>query len=293
MKATLLVLAFAIQAVQEPGPWRIVYMQDGKFHSVKEDGTGLRVETDIALEKGIPSPDGKRRAGIHQGESASIWVSDADGKNGKRLTSETLISSLGWSPDGLRLVFASSGPQLGKWHIWIIDADGKNLTRLTDHGDGATDPRVSPAGNCVSYRELHQRPREKLPPSTLRTMDLSGKQGSVLLEKAQILDHGWSPKGDRVVVSLVQEVRILEPESGKSIKSFKLDEIHKDLYSHAAHGVVWRPDAGAIACGIRFLGGRMEGTKIFGDDQIFILPMEGKPVIIETDGQALPVRWIR
>jgi len=57
--------------------------------------------------------------------------------------------------------------------------------------------------------------------------------------------------------------------------------------------MLWRPDGKAIACTITFLGGRMLGTKVFGDDLIFILPFEGKPVILTPGGPAGPVRWIR
>ncbi|HKS16231.1 MAG TPA: hypothetical protein VJU16_02910, partial [Planctomycetota bacterium] len=135
--------------------------------------------------------------------------------------------------------------------------------------------------------------QSKLPPATLRTMDLAGGDKKVLIEKTQILGHSWSPKGDRLAVSLVQELRILEIPSGKAVRSFKFEEIHKDLYAHAAYGLIWRPDGGAIACTIPFLGGRMEGTEIFGDKQVFILPFEGKPVVIETDGTVGPVRWVR
>ena len=42
-----------------------------------------------------------------------------------------------------------------------------------------------------------------------------------------------------------------------------------------------------------FYGKTAEGVKTFGDDQLFILPMEGSPVVIEAGGEAYPVRWMR
>jgi hypothetical protein len=163
---------------------------------------------------------------------------------------------------------------------------------LTDHPDGATRPICAPTGDQIAYLEEHPS-REKLPPVTLRTTDLSGRDSKTVLEKTQLLQHSWSPKGDRLAVSLVQELRILEMPSGKTVKTFKLGDISKELYAHAAHGVLWRPDGGALACSIGFLGGRMEGAVDFGDDKLFIFPMNGKPAIVEAGGSVFLWRWTR
>ena len=282
------VLAFLL--FQDPGPWRIVCVRDGKLWSVRQDGTDRREEPGSAPGVGTLSPDGKRRAYISTDDGdAEIWVSDADGKNSKRLTDNKAIDNFPtWTPDGKRIVFAST--RSGPWQIWIMEADGAKPVRLTDHAGGAWGPCVSPGGDRITYEELHPAP-EKLPPRTLRIMDLAGRESTVLIEKTQMLGHSWSPKGDRIACSLVNELRILEIPSGKVVKSFKFEEVHKDLYAHAAYGLLWRPDGEAIACTIQFLGGRMVGSKVYGDDQIFVLPFEGKPVIIEGDSPAGPVRW--
>ena len=287
----LVPLLTAFLGFQNPGPWRVVYEQGGKLWSVREDGTDSRAEDGKVPQRGL-SPDGKRRAYISTDDGdAEIWVSDADGKNPKRLTDNKAIDNFpGWTPDGKRLVFAST--RTGRWQIWIMEADGSNPTRLTDHAEGAWDPRVSPGGDRIAYSELHPE-STKLPPRTLRIMNLAGGDVKVLIEKTQMLGHSWGPKGDRIACSLVQELRIVEVPSGKAVHSFKFADIHKDLHAHAAHGVTWKPDGKAIACTIQFLGGRMEGTVVFGDDQVFVLPFEGKPAIIEAGGPASPVRWAR
>lgn len=290
MRAILAVL-LALATLQDSGPWRVVYQREGKLWSAREDGSDARAETGKPAQ-GVLSPDGKRRAYIStDGGDAEIWVSDADGGNQKQLTDNKNIDYFPtWTPDGKRIVFAST--RTGPWQIWILEADGANPVRLTDHAGGARDPSVSPGGDRIAYLELHPE-RSKLPPSTLRTMNLEGKDSKVLIEKTQILGHAWSPKGDRLAASLVQELRVLELPSGKAVHAFKFEDIHKDLHAHAAHGVMWRPDGGAIACTIQFLGGRMEGAVVFGDDQLFVLPFVGKPAIIEAGGTAGPVRWTR
>jgi dipeptidyl aminopeptidase/acylaminoacyl peptidase len=292
----ILAAAVIVLGLQEPKPWRIVFQTgtDGAWtqsKSAKADGTDVREVADDPGPLNGRSPDGSKRAYIStQDGDAEIWVSEADGKNPRRLTDNKAIDNFpGWTPDGRRIVFAST--RSGTWQIWIMEADGSNPNQLTQHADGAWMPQVSPAGDRISYLERHSE-RSKLPPSTLRTVDLVGRDSKVLIEKTQMLGHAWSPKGETLAVSLVGEVRILDL-LGKPVKSFDLKSVHKDLGAHAAYDVIWRPDGGALACAIRFLGGRTGGAKLFGDDQIFILPMEGKPVVIEAGGPASPVRWIR
>lgn len=290
--STLLAVGLAILGFQDSGPWRIVCEGGGKAWSVREDGTDRRDEPGAAPGKGLLSPDGKRRAYISTDDGdAEIWVSDADGKIPKRLTDNRDIDNdPSWTPDGKRIVFGSTRNRVGQ--VWIMEADGTNPVRLTDHAGGAWHPTVSPAGDRIAYQEQHPE-SSKLPPATLRIMDMAGRDSKALIEKTQMLGHAWSPKGDRIAVSLVQELRILEIPSGKTAKSFKFEDVHKDLYAHSAYGMTWRPDGGAIACTIQFLGGRKMGAVAFGDDQIFVLPFEGKPAIIEAGAPSGPVRWTR
>lgn len=282
----------AVLVLQESGRWRVVLEQGGKLQSVREDGTDLRGESGSPHRRGVLSPDGSRLAyTLFADGDSDVWVSDPDGRNARKLTHNAVVDAHPrWTRDGKRLVFSSTRD--GKSQIWIMEADGTRPVQLTKHAGGARAPEVSPTGDLVAYVELHPE-RSKLPPSTLRTMDLSGGDSKVLVEKTQMLGHTWSTQGDRLAVSLVQELRILEIPSGTVVQSFKFEEIHRDLHAHAARGVTWRPDGNAIACTIQFLGGRMKGTEVFGDKQVFILPFKGKPVIVEMGGPASPVRWMR
>lgn len=284
-------MVMVVLTLQETGPWRVVYVRGGKLWSVRQDGTDVRVESG-APPNGVVSPDGKRCLYVDSNEGdAEIWVSDVDGKNARKLTDNKALDNFpGWTADGKRIVFAST--RSGRWQIWIMEADGKNPVRLTDHADGAQQPCVSPEGDRIAYLELHPAP-QKLPPSTLRIMDLATRESKIVIEKSQILGASWSPKGGLLACSLVQELRVLEIPSNKVAHKIKFEDVHKELYAHAAYGIAWRPDGGAVACTIQFLGGRMEGAEVFGDDQIFLLPFGGKPAIIEAGGPAGPVRWER
>ena len=292
MKSTYLALALISALLQEPGPWRVVFEQDKKLGSVREDGTDRREEPGPPPGFEVPSPDGKRLLYIEDSnEDEEIWVKDANGENRRKLSSRHEVDGLpAWTPDGKRVVFTAV--RGGSCQVWIMDADGAHLTRLTTHEGGARNPKVSPRGDRIAYREIIAS-REKLPPSTVRLIDPAGGNSTAILERTQVLEFAWSPTGDRLACSLVGELRILDVPSGKTAHTFTFAEISKQLHAHAAYGVVWRPDGAALACTIHFLGGRMLGTKLYGDDQLFILPLKGKPVTVEMKGPAGPVRWIR
>ncbi|HZL73102.1 MAG TPA: hypothetical protein VFC86_11610 [Planctomycetota bacterium] len=293
MKLPLIALSMLLGGLQDEKPWRIVYEQDKKLGSMRDDGSDRREEPGTPPGRDVPSPDGKRILYIEDNEkSEQIWVCDADRKNPRKLIdNHEVYGSPGWTHDGRHIVFGSTRD--GKCQVWIMESDGANAVRLTDHPEGARAPRPSPKGDLVAYLELLPSREEKLPESTLRTVDFKGGESKVVLEKTQILGYAWSPTGDRLACSLVNELRILEMPSGKALRSFTLSEISKQLHAHAAFGIVWRPDGKAIACTITFLGGRMLGTKVYGDDQMFVLPFEGKPVTLEMKRPAGPLRWTR
>ncbi|HKS16232.1 MAG TPA: hypothetical protein VJU16_02915 [Planctomycetota bacterium] len=143
----------------------------------------------------------------------------------------------------------------------------------------------------MAYRESLSDSKPGI--STLRLTDLAGKESKALVEKAEIQTYEWSPKGDRLACGLQNEIRFLEVPSGKLLKRFEWKDIHKNLTNHAASGMIWRADGGAIACKFNFQGKPAKGAKFFGDDELFILPLEGSPVVIEAGGEAWPVRWTR
>jgi len=283
---------------QESESWRFVYAiykerHPVRYMTVRMDGKDAERYSGDRKVRGL-SPDGKLRLYVFKPSGTSqICTCDLDERNETKLTDgKSLDLSPSWTPDGKRIVFQSN--RSGKPQVWIMDADGRNPVQLTDHPDGATQPAASPVSEVISYREEHAG-QDKLPPSTLKSMDFSGRNSRTLIEKTQMLGQEWAPKGDRLAVSLVQELRILEFPSAKTMKSFKLDEVHKDLYAHAANVMVWRPDGGAIACNIGFLGGRTVGTEIFGDRQLFLLPLEGSSVVIKPEASEylLPYGWTR
>ncbi len=135
--------------------------------SVDADGTNLR-----ALTSGVAvfprwSPDGTRISyDFTENGADSVWVMNADGTNQhqlfKGITGTWLSSAAAWSPDGMKLTFASNlaldgtstSPHLDHDNIWVIDADGTNLvavTKLTASGAYSDGPDWSPDGTRIVY----------------------------------------------------------------------------------------------------------------------------------------------
>jgi Tol biopolymer transport system component len=99
------------------------------------------------------SPDGKQLTYVSDRTGfAEIWVSDADGRNGVRLTHSvgTGAQSPSWTPDGSAILFECRDRQHSQ--ICMIAANGKGLIRRLTGGD--TDkvlPTLSHDGRFIYY----------------------------------------------------------------------------------------------------------------------------------------------
>ena len=100
------------------------------------------------------SPDGSRLAFARgEGDSSSIWVMNANGKNGRALTEDDLVEEETftpdefptWSPDGERIAYTTFLPD-GNDDIFVMNADGSSPTRLTSGPEYDADPDWSPNG---------------------------------------------------------------------------------------------------------------------------------------------------
>ena len=99
----------------------------------------------------FPVPDPRRRP------AQEIVLSAADGGAESRLLGELDLrpSSVGWQPDGARLVFVADSHfrdemTYGRPDLWTVTVDGE-VTRLTDDGFVYSSPEFSPDGRFISY----------------------------------------------------------------------------------------------------------------------------------------------
>ncbi len=104
------------------------------------------------------SADGRRLAYSRSEENGSshLWVSDASGKNPRRITDgQSINSSPTWSPDGTQLAFVSN--RSGSPQIFVVAAAGGAPKRLTFQGNYNQTPDWSPRGDVIAFTARDER----------------------------------------------------------------------------------------------------------------------------------------
>jgi serine/threonine protein kinase/Tol biopolymer transport system component len=137
------------------------------------------------------------RSGIPQ-----IYLANGDGSNQTVLTYMTDGACRpSWSPDGMRLVFASpcSGrdESFENSSLYIINADGTELTPLLTEPGGDFDPAWSPDGTRIAFASW----RDDRP--LIYTLDLATETVTRLVEPSsgadQALHPVWSSLGNQIL----------------------------------------------------------------------------------------------
>jgi Tol biopolymer transport system component len=100
--------------------------------------------------------DGHRLAYTLASFNINIWRYEVHPGSRRNTSPTKLIASTGindsqqFSPDGKRIVFAST--RSGSWQIWVCDSDGSNPLQLTSFGGRETGtPRWSPDGRQIAF----------------------------------------------------------------------------------------------------------------------------------------------
>jgi len=151
----------ATQPAWSPSGSKIVFVDDDLF-VVNADGSGLKQLTDIARTPGVGnyapawSPDGKtivfvRTTGDKTGDpfiGGELWAINSDGSRLRPLG--VAGTDPDWSPDSLRLTFASN--RNGNLDIYVTNADGSGQRRLADR-PGTEDYGLvwSPDGSMIVF----------------------------------------------------------------------------------------------------------------------------------------------
>jgi RNA polymerase sigma factor (sigma-70 family) len=270
----------------DPGWIRVV--GEKKALLFRPDGTG-RTESTAPVPFGRQqSPDGKSIAYISSSGDEAVYVADVDGKNARKVSPDKAVAaSPGWSPDGRRIAFAARRGE--QWQVYAVDRDGGNVRQLTDSPHGAWMSKFAPDGR-LAYVSWHQR-QGKLQPADLVIAD--GTDSKAVVRGVPVLDYAWSRDGKAIAYSEPGALVFHEVGSGKE-QEIAFQDIDKRLTSHAAWLICWSPDDRAVVCSIMFLGGRQfGGPKIFGDDELFVIPRAGKPIWFEPGEKVRHIEWIK
>ncbi len=174
------------------------------IHVMNVDGAGTKSITKVQ-EKQLAfapswSPDGKRIAysvmAIPEGGppgNGDLYVIDADGKNGSKVTAGWLPT---WSPDGKKLLYTVlEGNGEFNPKLFVADADGKNAKQLLK--GRAMMATFSPDGKRIACMAAKDGPNEH-PRIHLCNADGSDLKQVTTAEQAMELAPRWSADGKRI-----------------------------------------------------------------------------------------------
>jgi TolB protein len=180
--------------------------------------------------KGIAwTPDGKIVYYSLAGGKDGIWIMEADGKNRRQLTGETVdFFHLAVSADGRYIVFVSN--RGGSRAIWRMDIDGSNPKQLTDRG---SNPQATAEWLIYQMR------------SRLWKMPIDGGEAVQLSDK-NLIRCAVSPDGKLLACVLAAplpaKLAVIPIEGGAPLKVFDAQPS-----PHMPPHIRWTPDGRAVS----------------------------------------------
>lgn len=198
-----------------------------------------------------------------------------DGSGEVRLTEDPARDvQPSWSMDRRHVLFCREVE--GLMQPFVVDVRDKVSKRLLEYDGQVRMPHFVPyAEGIVFLAEPSDRKRRgKLPPlRDLIHVEREGATPRVVLAEKSIWDHAVSPDGKRIVLSTDAAVVIVDLESSTILLDLPTRQIDQSAHAHTARSFHWRPDGAAIAFHLGFLGGRMAGTIVRGDHEVYVLEL--------------------
>jgi hypothetical protein len=121
---------------------------------------------------------------------------------------------------------------------------------------------------------------------------VASAKSTTIVNKQNVNEYAWSPDSESLAIGKPGELVFHEIETGRE-QSIAFKEINTGLDHHAARCHTWNPAGDSVACRIEPTGGRKAGGHVLaGDEEVFIVPREGKPRSISI-GKTQPRRRAR
>lgn len=151
------------------------------------------------------------------GGGREIYVMNEDGTGAHRVTSTdptpppgvgnytSMATQPTFSPDGTKIAFVDSSPDLTNSDVYVINADGTNRVRLTNTPDSETSPSWNPDGTRLAFARNAQATGTgssvENHHSDIYVMDANGSNVTKIVDVADDVDPSWSPDGTRIAFS--------------------------------------------------------------------------------------------
>lgn len=179
----------------------------------------------------------------YDGNSAQIFVMDANGDNPRNLTNDNgTYFGPDWSPDGNQLAFVAQATAYS--NIYIMDANGENRRQLTsDTSTRQSSPDWSPDGQFIVFNS-RQSDDDEGTTSEIYVIDINGGNLTRLTNN-EVYDHSpkWSPDGQYIAYTSKQndrsEIHIMDANGENQRKLLDTPVNH--------YGAAWSPDGKTIA----------------------------------------------
>ncbi|MDD8021437.1 MAG: hypothetical protein PHU81_09755 [Acidobacteriota bacterium] len=161
-----------------------------EIYKINADGSNLIQMTTTGAGGPVWSPDGGK---ISYMTTTGIWVMNSDGTNARQITYQRWDGQSSWSPDGLRIAYASE--QNGKMNVWVINADGSNPIRITQKGGALT--AWSPDGKWIAFYREEQ----------IWLVSPDGQKEVHLRTDFPVYKASWSPDSKKIIVEGMKDFK--------------------------------------------------------------------------------------
>ncbi|MBH8566957.1 PD40 domain-containing protein [Nostoc sp. CENA67] len=192
--------------------------------------------------------------------SRGFYVINANGSGLIPLQDNNLPLYPVWSPDGKRILLASSGCNLSEFEIYTVNADGTQKISLLKKSTKNSIYRLawSPDGKQIIFVSKDCQNDS----SQLYIMNANGSKLRRLLSINYFINPSWSPNSKQIALDFDSNIYVMNADGSKLTNLSKKSKPSKYYDEHP----VWSPDGKKIA---------FESSTLESVDNIYVMKADG------------------